>query len=654
MTYTVGNGEAKTVKLVNDRTATIAISVEELVKNGTTLQVTGRYRNQVQHVSLQIPYQKHTSSPVRVKFYPEGGYLEGLTSRMGWEVNTGAVSFRSFKGILYKDEEPVDTLMTNSQGIGSFLFTPEAGSRYAMEVSGDALSQEWIYALPVALKDGIALHLPQAVASDTLRFRVQSSRPRQLWVLVHDYKNGYASFPVTTHSRGTSHTLALPVLPRGLATLTILDESGRPVAERLFFARYDKKAVVGWIHNKKSYGKREEVSLKLRLSDQENKPLKGVMSVAVVQEGRLDPLKQHDIESYASLESELGRLPVDAVGRGIENRDYLEGIMLVKGWRRYSWQALEEAEVGDTLIDVQRLRMTGRALRDGKALKKPVPVTLMRGLESIHLYETDEEGYFTPSEDDLLVLPGERLLASVELKNKADYTIESVDPFVKTTERAALQTDDAPAEQQAVNTPVTSRDHQLKGMEHTVQLSEVVIRPGRRGGALYGKRKGVSNECGDYVLSGNLFYPHECRLYQLYKDSPYRELPEVGKRYTDGIKIQDVHDGSIGYHGDGINRKYRLMYVVYQGCVEDQGKSTFKLNGIYMDKEFYGFDTGRGDSLEPQFLSTLYWKPGLLVNEDGEADISFYTGDITGAFKIVVQGVGGEDVLYGEEAFVVR
>jgi hypothetical protein len=34
--------------------------------------------------------------------------------------------------------------------------------------------------------------------------------------------------------------------------------------------------------------------------------------------------------------------------------------------------------------------------------------------------------------------------------------------------------------------------------------------------------------------------------------------------------------------------------------------------------------------------------------------IQFYTSDITGAFKIIVQGVAGKDVVYGGRLFTVN
>ena len=93
----------------------------------------------------------------------------------------------------------------------------------------------------------------------------------------------------------------------------------------------------------------------------------------------------------------------------------------------------------------------------------------------------------------------------------------------------------------------------------------------------------------------------------------------------------------------------------YNGCINSKpAKKANTIKGIYSARNFYGVS---GDSIslrEPQFLSTLYWKPGIIIDKDGETTFSFLTGDITGQFRIVIQGVGEKDVIYGEADFMVK
>ena len=96
--------------------------------------------------------------------------------------------------------------------------------------------------------------------------------------------------------------------------------------------------------------------------------------------------------------------------------------------------------------------------------------------------------------------------------------------------------------------------------------------------------------------------------------------------------------------------------VPYEGCDLDYNgikPGMLSFTGIYAAKEFYAADHSKDETTEPDYSSTIYWKNWLLVNEDKSAELSFYTSDITGKFRIVVQGVAGNDVVYGEDGFMV-
>ena len=96
--------------------------------------------------------------------------------------------------------------------------------------------------------------------------------------------------------------------------------------------------------------------------------------------------------------------------------------------------------------------------------------------------------------------------------------------------------------------------------------------------------------------------------------------------------------------------------VPYEGCGVDYVKpGMVSFPGIYATKEFYAADysTPNPDVTEPNYSSTLYWKNTLAINSSKPTELSFYTSDITGKFRIVVQGVAGNDVVYGEDSFTV-
>jgi uncharacterized protein YfaS (alpha-2-macroglobulin family) len=95
--------------------------------------------------------------------------------------------------------------------------------------------------------------------------------------------------------------------------------------------------------------------------------------------------------------------------------------------------------------------------------------------------------------------------------------------------------------------------------------------------------------------------------------------------------------------------------TAYSGCSGGQlQEGMLAFTTIYTAKEFYGADYTVINPTEVDYLSTICWKYGIRVNSQNEAEVSFYTSDITGKFRIVAQGLTSTDVVYGEESFVVK
>ena len=57
---------------------------------------------------------------------------------------------------------------------------------------------------------------------------------------------------------------------------------------------------------------------------------------------------------------------------------------------------------------------------------------------------------------------------------------------------------------------------------------------------------------------------------------------------------------------------------------------------------------------EPEYISTLFWNPSVLLNSETPIKISFKTGMIAGKFKIIVQGRTDDDVIYQESFITVK
>lgn len=617
VSYNVAKGKIRTKKLDRKNSGVLTIPVEELNSANPVLLTSISCKNEVQHLSLKLPEVRQKG--VTVRFFPEGGDLvSGLESTIALETRTTADLPIPITGILYRDDQPVDTLSTNSYGIGTFKLQPDRGRRYRFSVKkNDYITADTSYVLPVVLEDGVVINFENGVVDDTLVLNLSAARNRKVKVFIHNFRDGFSSFQMQLQPSSKRKLIALPAVPRGLAAVTVMDEEGRPLAERLFFAHHNQGVKMNVEVAKETYKKREQVSLKFKLKDVIGDNIPGIVSVACVQEGRLDDFKQPDIETYSLLSSDLTDLPFNPAGNRLKDKAYLENTLLVRGWRRYTWQGIMNTAIhSDTSQTIQSLKIKGNALFNGRSLKKAVVLNVLRDGQ-IDVIETAENGDFDFGRELLLTLFGRKVLVMVDKKYKEGYSVGMLDPYKDINERLVSATELAPT-YGFLKTEQSSKEHQMTGFDNAVVLKEVVVK-GRSGDLIFNQ---TSNPCGDFVcMYNNLNCVNHFGHYK-------NRVPVKGKQYGDGI--------------------------TYFGCVVYEEKLLSQVDGIYTSREFYGVDPKLFDFPDPQLLSTLYWKPGLVINKDGEAECTFYSGDIAGKFRVVVQGIGSNELIYGEESFEVK
>jgi len=620
--YNMADNKPLHISLADPETSTIInIPAARLSEADQVLLTRVTYNYDTLYLSIKLP--RVLSRGLNIRFFPEGGNLtDGLQSVVGLEAATTAGLPVSMSGILYGDEKPLDTVRTNGYGIGRFLLKPNKDTHYTFKVKANIyLNKDSLYTLPNILDNGIVMHFNEAVVKDTLHMTLYSKTLRKVQVVVHNYRDAFSLFNTEIAPAGKKLTLVVADLPKGIATVTVLDEQGRPLAERLFFAHYDRKINATIKTEKQVYNKRDSVAVKLTLKDKNGKPVQGLVSIAAVQDNRIESAKATDIESYVYLNHDLGNLPRDPQGRGFDNKEYLEDMFLTRGWRRYTWQSLMQGKVTDTLTMGLFPQFKGNVYNYGKQLKNPLDIVILRNAQFDKI-TTAIDGSFTLSREQIQVPEGKKVL--LWLDKPVSYAIRIDNPFRKMDRQVA----------EAANITITgtaravqsSDKQQINGMEKTTMLNAVTIKASKRDDSTFGY--GRTNLCGDYVCEYNVL---NCPIH----------TPTNGSKTRAPVKGDFVEDISMTRAG---------VRKVYQGCtVTGQ-----EIPAVYMFCEFYGLKRDTESSSEPQFLSTLFWKPGIVTNDRGESSFSFFTSDVTGDFRIVVQGVGEKNMIFGENGFMVK
>lgn len=644
ITYGIGKEKSQEKMLsAQERSYVISIPAKELAQPNPVLLTAIKANHEIQYLSLKLP--EITPRDIQVRFFPASGNLaDQVSSVVAWEAQTAEGIPLAIEGILYQDQQPIDTITTNIYGIGNFKLKPSKEKRYTVRIAAnDYLKKDSVFSIPAVQHTGIVVDLPRVVVNDTLKLWLYSKNLQKVHVVVHNYRQAYASFTVTAQAQGAPVTIALPAVPKGIATISVLDDLGKPLAERLFFAHYDQQITADIQTGKQHHSAKQQVPMNIKLSDQHGMPVQAIMSVAVIQDNRLESGKQQDIETYTYLQHDLGPLPKDPSGKGFRNKTYVEDMLIVKGWRRYTWNDLYRSTPKDTLGG-STVTIKGRILINGKPLRKPVSFSIIKD-SMISVHTTGPTGDFTLGESDITAVYGTKVMATVNEKNREGYTIEVDNPFSQISRQLAKQTAVNPAGI-ITRSQKSTRDNQIDGLQRIIALQEVVVRDNSNNSSIYGQKPKGSNECGDYV-------DHNGYLNASFSANNLRNTPPVlGRTYIDPTKVS-VNGRVIDVSELRKDDIFKTVKIVYNGCTT-RHRGMFQIDGVYLSKDFY--NSGQGQSAPEVYShqSTLDWKTGVVTAKDGTFSTTFSTGELTGKFRIIIQGVGQSDTFYSEADFLVK
>ena len=569
-------------------------------------------------------FTKTDSAQIKIKFYPEGGDLvANLSCYVGWEAKDGTGAALKVKGVLLKDGEFIDTVETSAYGMGKFFIKPKFGSKYTVKLTDNSQRS---FNLPSLIDRGVALTLPASLVHDTLVLKIASTLTGKVHILVHNARKVFYALTNIEPKEGKLFKVALDSLPSGLAAVTILNENLKPCAERVFFAHYDSPPTVSLKADAQKYGKRQKVTVKLNLNSNTATP--ALISVVCVQENRINRRFFNDIDNYGYLTQELNFLPASLNGDGnLLKRKNLEDVLLVRGWRRYIDTTTAHSLQSDTVP-----RFTGIVTIEKKQAKKPMTLTLM-GNSKVLFVNTDNSGNFSIADDDMVVPDGKTLALFATGDNAFATHISLTDPFVQINQSLAAKL--LAFDREALTNEKIS-EPELSIVQNQVLLKEVKIKAPKddqlfNGAATPGLH---TNACGDYVCIVNgLNCPYPGHTHRT-------SIPIKGHRYFRHGNMKA--DGWLDSNEP----------VIYEGC-QTKNQSLIRFSGINLSKEFYGYNNTDVNTTDPLYNSTLYWHHQISLTKGKQTELSFYTGDISGKFDIIIQGITDSSVVYSEDKFEV-
>jgi hypothetical protein len=644
----------------------------------------------------KIMLMKATSANVDVQFFPEGGNLVyGNETKMAFKAVAANGLGTEIKGVVTDNENrQVATFNSNLLGMGVFSFKPESGKVYKAAITYVDGSVN-IVNLPIAVNTGYSLTVDYA-GNDNILVKiipgeeVGRSTTTALISLIAQSR-GIIYFAGKSQAGSKSFNVVIPKskFPTGIVQFTLFNSYGEPLNERLVFIKNHDELKLNLKTDKQEYAPRQKVKIELNTKNKNDQPVVGSFSVAVTDEAIVQADEdESSIFSGILLTSEIKGY-IEKAGYYFAHDDEktnadLDVLMLTQGYHRFEWKQI-------LLDDIKPLAYSPeKSLQISGHLKslfgKPVvngKVTLFTANQSIFMVDTvtDNEGRFTFK--NLVFKDSIRFLIQgrnakdhknlqVELdnmfqqqvsenKNYPDFQVNAVgktSSFFKNS-KAAYENG---IKNGTINRSIALKEVVIKDKKiQAIKTSSNLNGPGNADQVIM---PDVLQGCADIAdclqgrINGVIFR----------NDTPFsiRNLSRpmqiiLDGVYVDGVVLSSLNPNDIGsievlrsiqytsiYGGKGgnglliITTKNGNEGYTYQRYAP--GVITFIPRGYSKVREFYSpkYDDPKFNSKIPDLRSTIYWKPNIITDKEGNASFEFFNADTKGNYRVVVEGIDSE------------
>lgn len=602
--------------------------------------------------------------------YPEGGSLvEAVLNNL--VIYTKNKSFSEYKVL---DGVNLVTQGSLSQGLGSFLLTPEKGKRYLVELGGGGQVKQ--VDLPQVNKTGYSIF---ASGYDPIQVVVRASketraRAENLWLVVTAQSDIIYSAPFKFDNL-EQITVQLPTknLPAGIAQVTLFNNNGIVQAERLIYSHPKAPINIELSKDKPSYENRSSVNLAIDTKDELGNPMAGNFSISIINKKLfMDASPKSTIASYLYLSSEL------ASQENISNltREELDLFMITQKNIRNDWPTVLQGTKSIKHPFRKMVYYSGQAINatTGKPFSDSTRIItyLQKNMIGYEAY-TDRNGWFDLAflfdfwnEDEMfymmenkrgvevngrIKLEEDSLRLATALANesifKSNYAEYQLQKRLMDQSYNFYSTKANTIENDKIKDPNADFEDELSGADISVKVQDYVVFPTM--GELIREivptlqhRKMGGNAVVRVVLLQGGQVPANDPLFLIdgimTKNTDYF----LKLKTSDVISIKVIRDinklnrfGSIGKNG------IVLVYTKKETHPELQKVNTqISVKGLSRPLQFR--ESGDADLRQvrkPNFRSTLYWNPNVQTDAFGKAKVNFYTSDDVGTFLIRIQGI---------------
>lgn len=628
-----------------------------------------------------------------IGFFPEGGNLvNDIQSKIAFRAVDQYGKGIAFDGMVVNEKNDTIARFTPLQfGIGSFSFTPAAGSNYKAILrlpGGSELTKE----LPTAFSKGYVMQVSDFGTDQvkiTVKAIVDNGASSDVYLFAHTRASIKAALNGNVQNGTAEFIIDKNKLGDGISHFTVFNSRRQPVCERLYFKYPAKKLEIDASTDQREYGLRKKININVSAGPSDAKAEAPSLSMAVYRLNPLQDIDENDISSYLWLNSDIAG-NVESPGYYFKNssdsiKAAMDNLLLTHGWRRFRWEDV----VNNKLPAFSYVPEFNGHIIKGK-VSSPVSNPKLENIKTFlsvpntrtqfRTAVSDEQGrvhyemknFYGDGEIIVQTDKGQDSLSRVDIENPffPKYSDKPLPYFSMPGDNAAplLQQNIAvqvqniysgdKLKQMALPDIDTSKFYgkadEIYTLDNYVRFTtmEEVLRE-------YVTSVNVKRRDGKFhlpVFDAVAVYPFQSDPMVLLDGIPIFDFNKL--LAYDPLKVKRLEVVSRTYYLGKLSFEGLVNFITYNGDISgyvlDPHAVAIDYPGMQLQRDFFSpvYETQQEISGHmPDYRNVLYWSPDVKTNTAGMQGTGFYSSDVPGKYAAVIQGIS-EDGRTGSKVVV--
>jgi hypothetical protein len=651
----------------------------------------------------------YVSPKVECRFFPEGGDLvNGIKSKIAFKATLFAENNKNFTATLIdNNNNKIESFKSIHNDMGFFELTPEQGKSYRVLLNYPPSKDDNIFPLPIAKNEGIVISTDNSNLNKVFIKLERSDNNKAFYnnlIVAAQMNTKIVYIGKLNFDEGLdAMAISKKSLPAGIMQITVFDESGNPLAERLVFIanhNLNKDLIKSKIIN---VVKREKNTLEIDLKEYTNPSA----SISVINTAAENFSASTNILSALLLTNDLKGDIYNSKyyfnDKELMTLNHLDLVMMTNGWRRFKWSDIINNKFLTPKYPFERsLTVSGNIFQsNGKSILKSSKINLIiNGEDSTKIMSeaiANSKGEFyidniNFKKEATIYYQGSNVnnkegLVSVKINSSyfdllkkvsikanqnyySEYSLVPLDYFGKlmnqknilangknkTLETVVVKTKKISLKDSLdmkYATDIFYESDQTIPVNTNVNTGDILqflsnMIPGIDISRINGEsRVNFSRYQGLSFFSEN----GETGIQFFLNEVPVN-IAVIESLFAEDIGLVKVFKGNTAI-ALGATRGAIALYTVKGKVTKDwrtKGFDFVKKLGYSVVREFNEIDYSiiKPESEFKDERTTLYWNPNITV-KDGKALIEFYNDDVCKKFKVIVEGIDSDGKLLYEE-----